>query len=224
MVYRFISTYETFKRLELILSPRIDSLEEIEECLEQWSKHGKIFSGCFIRNPSTSQGAVQTYRAIFQVIRDMKKDGWSEDGSMKGWYLTSLERMCRNLKKYTGIGGFMAYEYACDFAYTGYFNPTDKDTWANMGPGAKRGMSFLLYGNAYHNIHPMDWLEYARDLLPILRGRIKVEFPNDLYYLVVSMREVEHWLCEYQKYKKYHNFLQGGDKVKHRKYDGRSNT
>lgn len=216
VLYRFISTHSTFlclEEAERMGHIELDSLDDVEECLRQWKEDGAIFSGCFIRNPSTSKGMMETYKAVFQHIEDIKK---CEDHLQAVIRRNSLEELCAALKTVTGIAGFMSYEYACDFSYTDWFNPTDTMTWANMGPGAQRGMSILLTGNRYQKIPFNTWLSYARELLPLLKERVEKEFPEE----VVTMREVEHWLCEFQKYCKYVSFSNGGDKVKHRKYNG----
>ena len=213
ILYRFISTYKTFKRLEEaeeLGQIELDSLEDVEQCLRVWKEDGPVFAGCFIRNPSTSIGVLESYRAVFQHIIDLKAMGFDPRT------FSSMESMCLFLRQVKGIAGFMSYEYACDFAYTNSFHPTDKYSWANMGPGAKQGMSFLVHGYRRHNFNQKEWLTYAVKLLPLLKKRINTVYPME----DVTLREVEHWLCEYQKYVKYACSLNGGIKVKHRKYEG----
>jgi len=215
ILYRFISTYELFE--EIKANCALDDLEAIEKYLQVRKLRGSMFNGCFLRNPRIEGGWVETYRVPFFTIKTMKETGWTEDGGglpFLPW--ETLEDLVKELRSYPGIGGFMGYEYACDLEYTEDFNPTDKYTWANMGPGAKKGMSLVKYGVPGKQMTQDEWLEGARALLPILTQRVKAEFPDE----DVSMREVEHWLCEFQKYSKYWGVLNQGHKVKYRLYGG----
>lgn len=211
ILYRFISTYELFEGIEETVD--MSNLEEVEKYLCERRKLGTMFSGCFLRNPRIKGGWVETYQAPFIVIEQIRK----VENMLKNFLETnSLQEMVGFLKQFPGIGGFMGYEYACDFAYTEMFNPTDKYTWANMGPGAQKGMSLLRYGSPEVKMKEDVWVSYAKELLVILKQWVESEFPEE----DVSMREVEHWLCEYAKYRKYMGVLEHGYRVKYRHYGG----
>jgi hypothetical protein len=217
ILYRFISTYELFESIKA--NCPLDDLVEIEKYLKARKELGAMFNGCFLRNPRIEGGWVETYRVPYFTIRSMKAKGWTEDGGdLQHLPWETLEDLVTELRSYPGIGGFMGYEYACDLEYTEHFNPTDKFTWANMGPGAMKGMSLLLYGVQGKKMSQSEWLMHAQELFKHLQGRMLKEFPNE----VVTMREVEHWLCEYQKYRKYWGVLNHGHKVKFRTYGGMS--
>lgn len=212
ILYRFISTYSTFKMLEGDEIP-LDSVEAVTAAMKMYKQDGiTLFSSCFIRNPRIPGGWTETHNVPLILINEIKKQ--AENIFL---FNTTLEDMVEFLSQFPGTGGFMAYEYACDFAYMDKFNPTDTMTWANMGPGAQRGMSLLIHGTAFQKFSFHEWLNHAQNLLPLLKERVESEFPEE----TVTMREVEHWLCEYQKYRKYYNFVfSGGEKIKHRKYEG----
>ena len=74
----------------------------------------------------------------------------------------------------------------------------------------------MKYGVPGQQMTQDEWLEGARELFVILKKRVEAEFPDE----DVSMREVEHWLCEFQKYSKYQGVLTHGHKVKYRTYGG----
>ena len=211
ILYRFISTYELFEGIKETVD--MSNLKEVEKYLCEMRKLGTMFSGCFLRNPRIKGEWVETYQAPFIVIEQIRK----VENLLKNFLETgTLQEMVGFLKQFPGIGGFMGYEYACDFAYTEMFNPSDTMTWANMGPGAQRGMSLLLYGSSEVKMKENVWLSYARELFVILKQRVESEFPEE----DVSMREVEHWLCEYAKYRKYMGVLEHGYRVKYRHYGG----
>lgn len=107
--------------------------------------------------------------------------------------------------EYERLGSFMAYEVITDLQFTPTLSQaTDRSTWAALGPGAARGLSRLLYGN-------IDSFSYSRkvDQVEMLRHMRKLlDFANgsDLWdtrrYRQWEMREVEHTLCEFDKYER----------------------
>ena len=121
----------------------------------------------------------------------------------------SLEQVWKKLRFYKHLGGFMAYEIVCDLRYTHLLeNATDVDTWANMGPGARRGMNRVLGRDVEAPLSQAEWLVEARELLVEVR---KLGLKPRM-----ELREVEHSLCEADKYNRA-LFKQG--KLK-RKYHG----
>lgn len=213
ILYRFISTYELFEEIKQTCA--LDDLKSIEAFLASKRALGhSMFNGCFLRNPRVDGGWVKTYQVPFITIEAIRKD---ESSLQKILETGGLQELCEFLKNYPGIGGFMAYEYACDLEYSEMFYPRDKYTWANMGPGARRGISLLLHGVPGVKVKESEWLESARELWKILKERVNKVFPGEED---VSMREVEHWLCEFQKYSKYRGVLSHGHRVKFRTYGG----
>ena len=211
VLYRFISTYELFE--EIKVNCALDDLEAVEKYLKVRKLQGSMFNGCFLRNPRIEGGWVETYRVPFFTIKSIRE----QESVLKNFLEKgSLQELCEFLKQFPGIGGFMSYEYACDLTYSDLFNSTDAMTWANMGPGAKKGMSLVKYGVPGRQMTQSEWLEDARKILPILKQRVEAEFPEE----IVTMREVEHQLCEFQKYCKYLGVLSQGHKAKYRLYGG----
>ena len=96
----------------------------------------------------------------------------------------SMEQLFHVLTQFYAIGPFVAYEIVCDLRFVlKNFNPTDTMTWANVGPGAKRGMQRL---GLDPTLETMRWLLGDAP-------QFKCEWPFDL-------REIEHSLCEFDKY------------------------
>lgn len=102
----------------------------------------------------------------------------------------SMEWTTRELAKINYLGMFMAYEIVCDLRYTLYLEgATDKRTWANPGPGAKRGILRLATGYPEGKANTQYCIDVMRDIL--------ANAPPDW-----EMREVEHTLCEFDKYRR----------------------
>lgn len=114
----------------------------------------------------------------------------------------SLEYMHTALGNFTGWGGggFMAYEVVTDLYHTPVLrNATDIKTWANAGPGAKRGLNRLHERKLEKAIQPEKANEEMRELLGMAPSHISdLFFPMDK----MDMRVIEHSLCEWDKYQR----------------------
>ncbi len=102
----------------------------------------------------------------------------------------SLQATHRALKTVFCIGDFMAYEIVTDLRHTAILgDATDIMTWANVGPGALRGLRRL---DGF--VRPSQGVERMRYLLDVSKERLPFLFPR------LEMRDVEHSLCEFDKY------------------------
>jgi hypothetical protein len=215
IIFRFISTYTIFEYVKK--NCNITKIDEILNCLKKYWKEntGKSkLNGCFIRNPRWILDGKIIYPPIYS-IPFLLCDAIEKDGNLlKVLQKKSLQKTCQYLKKFPGVGGFMAYEYACDFAYSNWFHPMDSLTWANKGPGAERGMSLIIYGHNQHKFSQEEWCSLAQLLLQ--RNESK-QF-EQAFGFILTMREIEHWLCEFQKYVKYKNNFFLNKRCKVRKY------
>lgn len=116
-----------------------------------------------------------------------------------------------------GLGNFMAYEIVTDLRHTDLLSSApDINTWASTGPGSAAGLGWVLYDDRtrfrYTRKSDADvMLATMREILAVSRSPAFwpwVERPWE-------MREVEHTLCEYDKYRRVNN----GFRSK-RRYDG----
>lgn len=115
----------------------------------------------------------------------------------------SMEKTVNILQNIFTVGPFIAYEIACDLRFTRILNDaTDINSWANPGPGAKRGIHRLLVGDKDwpRGTPKPNYVRKMRELLVmaqkpgVLGKHIKdCEWPFE-------MREIEHSLCEMDKY------------------------
>jgi hypothetical protein len=107
-----------------------------------------------------------------------------------------LQALWQELIKFPYLGGFMAYEIVCDLRHTSLLGrATDVDTWCNIGPGARRGFNRLRgEENLYAPISKTLWADETAKLLQAVRG---LGFEPRM-----EMREVEHSLCEWDKYER----------------------
>lgn len=122
--------------------------------------------------------------------------------------------------------GFMAYEFTTDLAYSYRYFPTkphDYYTWCSCTVGSLRGLKRLC-GVPYDRPEKVDVYSITNFLIAALQERASQEaaylrtegleaprgkkrsLEKGISYLEdISMREIEHWLCEYDKYSRIYN-------------------
>jgi hypothetical protein len=115
----------------------------------------------------------------------------------------SLEDQCRRVQSLDGFGPFLAYEVVTDLGYSPRLKKFSEDDWANPGPGCRRGIDALCKAGVLSS--PVTYL----DVIKALRWNQKeffrefgIKFPNVAYLegKELSLRNIEHSLCEFSKY------------------------
>lgn len=130
--------------------------------------------------------------------------GWYDMASMKldKRINYSMEQMWDWLKRFPFLGGFTAYEIVTDLRHTALLRDSaDIYTWANAGPGAVRGLNRLhgrKLGQALVNHIAVCEM---RDLLALASGEFASIWPTRAD-TPVEMRDIEHTLCEFDKYER----------------------
>lgn len=100
---------------------------------------------------------------------------------------TTMQGMFNYLQTFPLIGPFAAYEIVCDLRFTQVLSKApDKNTWANIGPGSTRGLQRLGLPVCISSM---------TDLLKSRTQKWRVYPPFEL-------REIEHSLCEFDKYER----------------------
>lgn len=166
------------------------------ECLRLLKPLPKLFTGAYM----IASGAGRTK---LEWVTDRIDNLWSAKDShyqaLKR--CTSLHQAHQVLTGIHGLGGFMAYEIVCDLRYTHLLEKAnDRLTWCNPGPGAIRGMYRLLgkdlpRGNSAIMPIPAEWTAKTLEMLGVTHKRL-TKLPR------FEMREVEHSLCEWDKYER----------------------
>lgn len=112
-------------------------------------------------------------------------------------YPESLEKTWEQYLPYAGFSGFMAYEVVTDLRHTKHLcYARDIMTWANAGPGAKRGLNRIHNRELKKTIKPDQLLNEMSELLDVSCLYLKEYVP------ILEMREIEHCLCEFDKYER----------------------
>ena len=97
-----------------------------------------------------------------------------------------FEILTKNLgRPKVGIGPFTAFQIALDLSYDRRFF-SDNGTWVHMGPGSRRGLKLL------------GFRPRLEELIALYDRQPSIEYgPGRL-----SPADVEHALCEWQKYER----------------------
>lgn len=170
--------------------------EVITEKLAIELRNGRqVFTGAHIVYSPPGRSKIA---AIVEVCGNLRNIIYSH-GFLNTIHYQTLEAMFDYLQTVYCVGGFMAYEMVTDMRHTRIFeDATDIMTWANPGPGAKRGLQRL--GMAYKKIDEaiasmQELLSHNglyRHCIPLTQKL--TDFPD------LEMRDIEHSLCEFDKY------------------------
>jgi len=116
----------------------------------------------------------------------------------------SMQITVEILTDINSVGNFIAYEMACDLRFTYVLHGArDINTWANPGPGAKRGINRLLTGKHRMEGRKPDYVDAMRKLLERAPSKLSKKVKSCEWPF--EMREVEHSLCEFDKYMRVKN-------------------
>lgn len=113
----------------------------------------------------------------------------------------TLEEAWKLLLPYPFMGPFMAYEAVTDLRHTCVLeDASDIMTWANPGPGARRGLARLEGSHRDANVSTRASLlnRLMEELLEASRD--ERNWPQG--WGTWEMRDVEHTLCEFDKYER----------------------
>lgn len=122
---------------------------------------------------------------------------------MVPYWGSTLEGVWKDLTKIYFLGGFMAHEIVQDLRYTPILqNAIDVRTWSHLGPGAVRGMSWVVYGNDYQFTGST---RQQREMLKLMIELLEMSKENQYWPLEWpswELHQVEFGLCEFSKYMK----------------------
>lgn len=179
-----------------------------------------VYTNAFMLNSQFGGLGPTKAHYITNVIRKLAQDQFVKeiDGP------PTMKRPHTVLMQYPSIGTFMAYQYCCDFSYIDKYLAQARDTmtWSAPGVGSSRGMCRILGLPVSSNMNNETWLLAAQELLHYWRNFVDhtllteaLSFSKDLdadqclfvsssyaLFTELKMQDVQHWLCEYDKYKR----------------------
>ena len=148
----------------------------------------KWITGAYMIKSPTSKNKV---RGICETITNVWND---RERFLDKCPWDSLQKMNTWLEGYPFLGPFLASELATDFRHPFVgFRAFDILTWANAGPGAMRGLNRIYGRELTYTSKKHDWCAEMRELLTIAVIQQSLDF---------ELREIEHSLCEFDKYER----------------------
>ena len=201
IIFRWFNLIETGKTL---IKHKLLTDWDADRAYEAIIPQDKWITGAYmIKSPT----GINKVKGVCQTITTV----WNDQERFKDKFLggTSLEKISKFLEGYPFLGPFLAYEIATDLRYTCYGKICeDTRTWANAGPGAMRGLNRIHGRDLDYTSKRHDWNKEMKWLLSISSNFYEGPKRN------FEMREIEHSLCEFDKYERVRN-KQGAPRSKY---------
>lgn len=194
--------YRLFNLADHLEDGRLGDYQSLEKYLR--GKSGKIFTSAHMTTGVFAEDKIDTY------LRAAKQAWGRRQYYVKSIAGASMEAAFRALKELYMVGPFVAYEIVCDLRFTTLIDPSDRMTWANVGPGAARGLRRLGLPATLGSM-VMLLEEAPKHLGPHFKKHLAGVYPP------FELREIEHSLCEFDKYRR---VINGGRP--RQKYSGRA--
>lgn len=129
--------------------------------------------------------------------------------------LGTLEDLANGLvQNVVRVKGFIAYEVVTDLSYHILSDAPDKNTWANVGPGAIRGLNRCLSNRVKKRMKQEEALDWMMSFYSALKPKWSAEFGTEL-----TLRDIEHSLCEFDKYERV-RLGQGKPRQRYKRQEG----
>lgn len=195
IVARFFSRLDSLEDIR-----KIEGLNTIEDIrrgiIRRVITERPVHTQGFLVGPGSNAQRIHKWDQPFLLCRDLEQDSELVDAFAS----KSLKNTWTALYGRYGVGSFLAYQYVCDFAYSAQYllNANDHDTWTAPGPGSRRGMNRVLTGTASKSIDKSEWLESAIRILAYWKARA----PSAPAFAHLKLCNVQHWLCEFDKYER----------------------
>lgn len=193
IIFRWFNLIETGK---ILLEHDLYRDWDSDYCIEILSDQPQWVTGAYIiKTPNGMNKLEGVCWCIDQIANDNNKfiDSMHE---AKG----SLKALWDVLMPYPYMGPFMAYEVVTDWRHTFLGDEaTDIMTWGNPGPGAKRGLN---------RIHGRPLNKQIKSDINIGEMQVLLELSQEWLHGQVpslEMRDIEHTLCEFDKYERVRN-------------------
>lgn len=195
-MFRYFNLPETYDALYFAMGDwRVNKAIKILQARKAEGK--QIFTGAYI---ITSGGKTQSkIKTICEALNELYLDRHEVAEAIHD--SGSMENAVTLLSGYPTVGPFVAYEIACDLRHTRLLaHATDINSWANAGPGAKRGIHRLITGTKDKPEAKVDYVKCMRWLLAeaTVGRHLNIEIFSAPWPF--EMREIEHSLCEFDKY------------------------
>jgi hypothetical protein len=197
ILYRLLNRIETFEAVGI---PTINAYgpKVFGDKLRAFEKAGNsVFTSAHLTLPTRVIGGskIDKYIEVLDYVHEMIVELHQMIKRC-----TSMKELHEKLRIIPCVGPFISYEVCTDFAMVG-LTPFDEDSWANPGPGCKKGIRIIFPDPSYISLE--DAIKKLRVEQDIHFKRLGLNFPYLTVYGKVkplTLRAIEHSLCEFSKY------------------------
>jgi hypothetical protein len=106
-----------------------------------------------------------------------------------------LKELHERFMEFYGMGSFLAAQIVADVKWLPSMrSASDWATFAAMGPGSQRGMSWVEFGRPNNKYRPTEWGEAIINLRPKLLPKLDRELQE------MDAQNLQNCLCEFDKY------------------------
>jgi hypothetical protein len=213
MVYRLFNDIDTFRFLMLrckMTKYGAWDWEKASRYLNAYENHGnRVFTDAFTVTGVKFGGFPDKIRNICWLIWRLQLQTPALLDRVKS--AKSLKRVWEIFNDTQGFGRFLAYELAIDINYSRLTDFSEND-WVNAGPGCKRGIQWI-WGPRSSSVKWEDYITFLQVRQDEFIGKLnRLDEWHEVWPgYAMTLRGVEHSLCEFQKYAraKYHSTPDG---------------
>ncbi|MDD4289830.1 MAG: putative DNA base hypermodification protein [Patescibacteria group bacterium] len=208
--YRFFNKYNLYEDLKIDIIKKFDNrtIQLLTNNFNNLKKSGKtIFNDAYLISGNKTNEAKHIF--ILNNLQKIFESKSLEKIIQKIDISKTPEESLEIIKEIPSVGNFLAYEIWVDLSYFNFFKNswTDND-FVNIGPGAKWGLE-LIYNRKLKNIEQLEKIYHLYGIQNEYLDKIKKNntswqeiahkkcFSN---YPYLSIRNIEHSLCEFRKY------------------------
>lgn len=188
---------------------RIETLEKLKDMLLEGTWDAKVARRRLYLQQPVVTGAFMVHTiagkdkldGVLWAIEQVAKDA---DRITSEWDPNSctLEKMFDLLRQYPYYGPFMCHEFVQDLRHTWMLEKaTDINTWSSLGPGAVKGIGYIVHGDEKHwqlnnQKHQQEMVLALRDILSL--SRKPENWPPE--WGEWELHTAEFTACEFSKY------------------------
>jgi hypothetical protein len=205
--YRTFNWYEHAEKLGFV-----DTYDNVHDYFMDLHRRDKrIFTGAHMVRGDNGEIKVFPYLRLLKEVWDTL-DGLTASIVKFG----TMENAYWKVREYHLVGPFNAYELVCDWRWN-VLEATDSLTWGSIGPGAARGLQRLGLDVSTKSMVDL-WHEAPNYLAPHVLSHFPAKvfkskesnatnpysvYPRqDFEWPPFEIREIEHSLCEFDKYER----------------------
>jgi len=191
VMFRWFNKIETGELVKDLLINGWDT----EEARKRLTGVSPLFTGAYMVN--TPPG----YTKLEGVLRSFEQGRTTLPRVLKTKTLQAAHNILYQLPR---LGRFTAYEIVSDLRWTDVlYEAPDIMTWACAGVGCARGLGRVVSGNP--GIFNYASTKQQGEMNRLMQQLLKLSQDPEHWpegWRSWEMREVEHWLCEYDKYER----------------------